>query len=411
MKSIRQHLALATCTLLSQHAGANAFENDWEVDSSLLSYQEADDRVSVTKWIGDVQGKVSDNDTVRLKLVHDTMSGASPTGAVRSNNESVTFTSASGNSGFSTGSAGGGSMAEFEDSRLGVNADWTHAWNSHTRTQYAASISSENDYESLGGGLTVERDNANRQTTYSAGLGLTNDSIFRSGGNDTPEPLASTATSQSLGKGERTSWDAIVGVSHILNRRTVGQVNLSYARSSGYHTDPYKVISATDGVGNIVDTYHEHRPGERSRMSLYSKLAHKLNQSNNTLHTSYRLYQDDWNIRSHTLDAKFHMDFGKQRFLEPHARLYKQTAAEFYQHHLGVDENVNVLVPEDGYVSADYRLDRFWSYAVGLKYGLPVGADGSLRLRAEYMAQTFAHSEFDTNTAVIMQASYKYVFQ
>ena len=409
MKNIRKNLALATCTLLSQQAAADAFENDWEVDSSFLSYQEADDRMSVSKFIGDVKGKVSDNDTVSFKLVHDTMSGASPTGAVKSDNESVTFTSASGNNGFSAG-GGNSSLVHVEDTRLGVNADWQHDWNSRTRSTYGASLSSENDYDSLGGSLSVERDNPNRQTTYSVGIGFTGDTVYRSGSSDTPTPLASLDDTQSWDKGEKNTWETMAGISHILNRRTVGQVNLSYSRSQGYHTDPYKVISATDAAGNVVDTFYESRPEERNRASVYSKLAHQLAGSDNSVHASYRLYQDDWNIRSHTVDLKYRNNLAARRFLEPHVRIYKQTAAEFYQHHLGVDGDVNVLIPESGHISADYRLDRFWSYSAGMKFGTPLGQDGKLRLRAEYMQQRFAHADYDTNSAVIMQASYQYAF-
>lgn len=409
MISIRKNLALATCSLLSQQASAQAFENDWEVDSSYLSYQESADRISVSKFIGNVQGKVSDQDTVNFKLVHDTISGASPTGAVKSKNESVTFTSASGGSGFNAGSDGS-SKVYIEDTRLSFNADWQHDWNQRTRTSYGANLSSENDYESLGGSLNIERDNRSRQTTYSAGLGLSSDTIFRNGTSDTPAPMTSTDSTEQLSKGERNTWDTMAGISHIINKRTVGQINLTYTLSQGYHTDPYKVISAIDAEGNIVDTFYENRPGERNRTSLYSKLAHQLADSENTVHASYRLYQDDWNIRSHTFDLKYRNGLPNQQFIEPHIRLYRQTAADFYKHHLAIDQDVNVRFPEKNYVSADYRLDRFWSYSAGLKYGRHIGQAGKLRVRLEYMKQTFAHSEYKTNSAVILQLSYKHAF-
>ncbi len=409
MKSIRKSLTLATCSLLSQQAGAQAFENDWEVDTAYLSYHESRDRISVSKFIGTVQGKVSDNDSVKFKLVHDTISGASPTGAVKSENESVTFTSASGGSGFNAGS-GGSAMVDIEDTRLSFNADWQHEWNQRTRTSYGANLSSENDYESLGASLNIERDNRNRQTTYSAGVGLSDDTIFRGGASDTPDPLAATDSAESFGKGERNTWDTMAGVSHILNRRTVGQINLTYSLSQGYHTDPYKVITAIDAQGNVVDTFYESRPGERNRVSMYSKLAHQLKDTENTVHASYRIYQDDWSVRSHTVDLKYRNSLSNQQFIEPHIRLYRQTAADFYKHHLAIDQDVSVRFPDNNFVSADYRLDRFWSYSAGIKYGRPIGQSGRLRLRAEYMEQTFAHSEFKINSAVILQASYKHTF-
>ncbi|MCB1753936.1 MAG: DUF3570 domain-containing protein [Gammaproteobacteria bacterium] len=408
MKSIRRNLALATCSLLSQQAGANAFENDWELDTSYLSYQESNERVSVKKFIGDVRGKVSDDDSVSFKLVHDTLSGASPTGAVKSDDQRVTFTGASGGGEIDAGQ--NDALAAFDDTRLALSMDWQHTMNRHLKTTYGASISSENDYESFGGSLGLEKESANRLVTYQAGLSYTGDTIYRAGSGDTPAPLAQVSDTRSFGKGERNTWEALGGISRVINKRTVGQMNLSYARSEGYHSDPYKLISATDGDGNPVDTFYESRPDQRNRASLYTKLAHELSANRNTVHASYRLYQDDWNIRSHTFDLKYNNKLGGGQFLEPHVRLYRQTAADFYKHHLAVDDNVDVIMPDDGYLSADYRLDRFWSYTAGLKYGLPLGKSGKLRLRAEYMKQTFAHAEYRVNSAVIMQASYSYAF-
>ncbi len=409
MKSIRKKLTLATCSLLSQHAGAQAFENDWVLDTAYLSYQESNERVSVNKFIGNVRGQVSDDDSVKLQVVHDTMSGASPSGAVKSNNESVTFTGASGSSGFSAGGATS-SLVHFEDTRLAVGLDWDHALSRSLKTTYGANISTENDYESYGSKLGVEKESRNKLNTYSAGVSYSADTIFRGSASDTPAPLTSTSETDSFDKGERNTWDAIAGLTRVINKRTVGQINLSYSVSQGYHTDPYKVISAIDAAGNIVDNFYESRPGERKRTSMYSNLAHELAGNGNVIHASYRLYQDDWNVRSHTFNLKYRNKLGNQQFIEPNLRLYRQTAANFYKHHLSVDEDVNVNFPESEHASADYRLDRLWSYTVGLKYGLPLGNAGDLRLRTEYIKQTFAHSEFKTNAAVVFQASYKYSF-
>jgi len=52
MKSIKNKLTLATCSLLTQQSGnALAIESAWEVDGSFLYYSEADDRVSVAKFV------------------------------------------------------------------------------------------------------------------------------------------------------------------------------------------------------------------------------------------------------------------------------------------------------------------------------------------------------------------------
>ena len=95
---------------------------DWNVDTAWLSYVESDDRVAVAKSIGTLTRATGDG-SLGITLVHDTMSGASPTGAVRSDDPAVTYTGvsggASGGAGFEAGGGGGdGTMGQFEDTRL-----------------------------------------------------------------------------------------------------------------------------------------------------------------------------------------------------------------------------------------------------------------------------------------------------
>ena len=98
MKSIRNKLSLATCSLLTTgNAAAEAIENAWEVDSSYLYYSE-EERVTVNKLIGSAKGYVSPKNTASIKVVFDAMSGATPTGAVKNANP-LTSTGASGGTG------------------------------------------------------------------------------------------------------------------------------------------------------------------------------------------------------------------------------------------------------------------------------------------------------------------------
>jgi len=124
MKSIRNKLSLATCSLLTTgNAAAEAIENAWDLDSSYLHYSE-DDRITVNKLIGSAKGFVSTRDTAAIKVVFDSMSGATPTGAVKNTNP-LTSTGASGG----TGPTGGGTaapLAEFDDTRVAVSLDWAH---------------------------------------------------------------------------------------------------------------------------------------------------------------------------------------------------------------------------------------------------------------------------------------------
>ena len=106
MSGLCQRLSLAAVTLVSSGAAENlqAQQSPWQIDTSYLSYVETDDRVSVSKALANLT-RANENTSVNFSLVHDTMSGASPTGAIRSSDSAVTYTSASG------GSSPGGQMA------------------------------------------------------------------------------------------------------------------------------------------------------------------------------------------------------------------------------------------------------------------------------------------------------------
>lgn len=402
MKSIRNKLSLATCSLLTTgNASAEAIENAWELDSSYLYYSEVD-RVTVNKLVGTAKGYVSPKDTASIKVVFDSMSGATPTGAVKASTPS--FTGASGGTGINP-SGESAALTDFDDTRVAVALDWEHE---HTRTlsvNYNGAFSVENDWRSYSLSATANKENSSRSTRWTLGIAGTYDEIFRVNGNNTPEPITRVADGRFLGEGERATTDVIAGVTKVINRRTIAQLNLGFGISNGYMTDPYKVFSVVDINGVEWDQYFEGRPDSRTRWTITANLNHMTFPGNNGIHLSYRYYSDDWDIQSHTLDYAHRFTFANADYFEPRIRLYTQTKAEFYQN--------SFFSPNDGstpnlpqYLSADYRLDDMSSGTAGLTYGVRFGSDADLRTRLEYIYQKFENSEFDTNKAIVFNISY-----
>lgn len=413
MGSLQQKLSMAACTLLAAGGTTNlaqAADSPWQVDTSYLSYVEADDRVSVSKTLANLT-RQSDSGSLTVNLVHDTMSGASPTGAIRSNDSAVTYTSASGGNGFSADSTGDYSKSSFEDTRIQAGLSWERAQTRGLIFSYGAAVSRESDYDSFGANVGVARESDNRSSTLSAGLAMTLDTIYRSDTGGTPEPLGNIQQERPYSEGSRNTVDGIVGFSRVLNRNTVAQINLGFGLSNGYHSDPYKIISAADDEDRILANFHDSRPDSRLRTSLFGKLVHQLQGTKNSIHLSYRLYQDDWGIQSHTGDLRYRHQLTKRQYLEPHIRLYRQSEADFYQRKLSVDEGLNPILPESGFASADYRLDAMISSTLGMKYGLALTRNTDIRVRAEYLNQAFSTADYDTNAALIFQTSLKYKFQ
>lgn len=409
MKSIKNKLTVATCTLLSQNStSVQAIENAWDLDSSYLYYSEADDRVTVNKFAVQAGGDVSDRDRVSLTAVLDTMSGSTPSGAVKQSTPS--FTGASGGGGGSNSNAS--ALAKFDDTRVGLAISWAHTHANNWEIAYGGAVSIENDYESFNGSIIINKETQNKDYRFTLGLSVTADTIFRVGTNNTPDPLTAISDEKFLGEGEKNTTDIIAGVTHIINRRTVVQLNLSHSIINGYQTDPYKVFSVVDINSDIAyDSFYEGRPDSRNRTSLTIHLNHQTYPANNIINATYRYYTDDWDIDSHTLIFGQRFIFSDAKYIEPKVRLYHQSKASFYQNEFfAVVEgnpdagNIPNLFPE--YLSADYRLDEIDSITPEIQFGMEVSNDDHLRARLGYMYQSFNASEFDTNKAIIFQIAY-----
>ncbi len=396
-KTIKQQLAFATCSLLSQQAAGEAVENDWVFDSSFLSYRESDDRVSVEKFIIDASGNISNRDHVNLAVVLDTMTGSTPTGAVeRSNIASVTGTSGSG--GFvASGSAS--AMAPFDDRRLAVKLDWDRELNSSLHAIYGAAVSVENDYNSMGGSFNIKKETASKLTTFSTGIAYSHDTISQTGGM-TPEPLSDVSNGSFFGEGDRNTFEIMGGITRVLSERTVWQNNLTMSFSDGYHNDPYKVISVANDEDIESNRLYENRPDSRKRNAFYSKVVHQL-RNGQTFHFAYRYYADDWDVKAHSFEYSHHYELGRGQYIEPNIRLSLQSEAEFFHRSLPISEDF------PRYASADYRLDALQDVTLGVKFGKPVGDNSEMRARIEFFDQQAENAVIDENKAVFVQISYK----
>jgi len=386
--SIRRALAAATCTLLgsaSQTSHAEGGDEKWRVDTSVLYYSEQD-RVTVVEPVVFLRKTTGEDSFVNFRLIYDTMSGASANGATPTNTPQ-TFTSASGTSTYTT-PAGKIPLHDFSDQRVAVAVEWDKPVDHLSRAIYGINASTENDYRSIGLSATRLREFNNKLTTLTIGISGSYDSVMPIGGAPTPMQLMSSVVPPPPGgeddEGEsgktKLVTDAIVGITQVLTRRALTQFNYSIGYSSGYLTDPYKVVSVIDATGATIDYRFESRPDTRLRQSLYWKTAYHFDHD--VMHFAYRYYWDDWGIHAHTADLHYRMELWKGAYLQPHLRYSTQTAANFYTYSL-----LNSS-PVPAYASADYRLGELTTTTYGLKLGVPVGRTSEINLRVESITQS-----------------------
>lgn len=409
-RTIRKNLLLASCALLggeaqAQEALQDIYANDWVFDASMLNYTEANDRVQVSKFISSIKGNVSDGDQINLKMIYDTMSGATPTGAVQ-NSSVVTVSGVSG--GGITSSGTPEALTQFDDDRLAVNLDWNHEIGPQLNLVLGGGISLERDYLSVTTSAKMEYTDDAKINTYSLGYARSSDTISQTGG-ETPGPLTDVEDGIFYGEGERISNDFLIGLARVINARTLAQFSFSYTYSGGYHSDPYKVVSIANANEVEFQRIYESRPDERTRKALYTKLVHKRVANDDIVHLAYRYYSDDWDVRAQTLDLRYIMELEGGHSFEPHFRYYTQSAASFFRRTLPISAALNNEIPQ--FVSADYRLDALNDYTIGAKYHLPLDHQTEISLRLELLKQKAKNAVINENEATVVQLLFKREFK
>jgi hypothetical protein len=182
----------------------------------------------------------------------------------------------------------------------------------------------------------------------------------------------------------KTTLDAIVGLTQIFDRNTIAQVNYSFSRGSGYLSDPYKLLSVVSSPnaaspGVPIGYLYEGRPGSRSKHAVFVHARRYIFGS--TIDAAYRYYSDNWGLRSKTIDLFYRQNLGGRHAIQPHFRWYDQTAADIYRAFL-VDGQ-----PVPQHVSADYRLAAFHAYTIGVQYFFPTSDRAEFSITGEYYAQ------------------------
>jgi len=397
-KSVVTSLAAATCALLGTVPASpvNAQEQPgWDFNTSLLYYGEGDDRVQDISLNALARRWFADDKSLTLTLAVDSLTGATPSGATPMD-VAQTFTRPSGKSTYTVPAGEIPLDDSFLDTRVAASASWQQPLGRLYKVNAGLTASNEYDYFHIGGNLGLSRDFNKRNTTISVGVAFAKDDLDPEGG--APIPLAPMLDvgdlSNKMGKQDKDVIDFLLGVTQVINKNLLVQFNYSYSDSSGYLNDPYKIISLVDEVtgdtiplpqtpgvdGPSHEFVFESRPEERTKHSVFGQA--KYYWAGRVVDLSYRYMTDDWEIDSHTLDAKLRFPMGDSSYLEPHLRFYTQTEAEFYRASLiGSDP-----LPE--FASSDYRLGNFDAITAGIKYGWKTGSGNDMSVRLEYYMQS-----------------------
>ncbi len=429
---IRDTLATLSLGLVAAnvgHVGAAAAQNADEnlslpysqLDAAYLSYQEAGGRVSASEPTASLAIHGLGGQVLSLSLIADTVTGATPNGAVpsdqaqnfvtplKASGSSVTVTTASGGSTVITLPPTPGQIAAaalgrqytvpannlpmdraFYDERKAGTIGWSQPLFGLDQVGATFSYSTERDYSSLTFSGRLAQDFNDHNSTLNLSVNFEDDTSTPYGGVPTPLTPMNGQWKSPSSKG-RTQTDVVLGLTEVMSRRWLAQVNVSYGISSGYQNDPYRIVSVvdpvtgepltqTDSAGNTqVYALYESRPNTRTRESIY--LDNKLDFDPVIPELSLRYYHDSWGITSETAEFSSKIKLLGSFYLTPNVRWYHQTAASFFHYYLVSG------APLPAYASSDSRLGKFTGLTYGAQLGFNLTASNELYVRGEYYQQ------------------------
>ena len=199
--------------------------------------------------------------------------------------------------------------------------------------QGQGSVSSESDYLSLGGGVSLAVDLNDKLVTPSVGVDYSHDTIGRS---STPFGVFHHTL-------ETVVFDG--GVTLVLSPSSILLLAGTLQLERGDQSKPYRYIPMFDpAVAPLVapgQSYAsvnraresvsplEQLPLARDRYALGARFAHR--SGNATLRVEERIYHDSWQQSAMTTDLRYMVDVSPRVRLWPHIRFNAQDGVSFYR--------------------------------------------------------------------------------
>ena len=161
------------------------------------------------------------------------------------------------------------------------------------------------------------------------------------------------------------AWSA--GVSQILTRNLVMDLNYEATNSQGFLANPYRqarFLDSTEPLGYAYEqqVYPKTRSGNAGSALLKYYLPYRAAVSG-----SYRYYSDTWGIRAQTGDLAYTQPVLRDWTFDAHARFYHQNHADFYADLYPYASSQNYLARDRELATFDslvYGIGATWEYRI-----------------------------------------------
>ena len=352
---VRTALATAALALPSlQFANAEAPPENGVVSFKYLHYQDSQIGDGVTV----ISGASSAGSSSRMGVNAYSMTALVPVAGEWSIGTTYTSDSVSGASPMYHSSG----LTKMTDLRRAVDVELTRYFSRGTMS-IGTSYSKESDYLSRGYSVQGSLSTEDKNTTFTLGGSMNSDDI-----NPVIPPY---------GDYKKKVYSGIFGITRIVTKRDIVQLNIGYSNGNGDFSDPYKV--------------NDNRPTLKNNATVLTRWNHHFDWTDGTAKLSYRYYSDTFGIRAHTLEGEYVQPLRNGWTLTPLLRLYSQSEANFYVA-VGAAEKADPTTPTPPpanaiYYSEDQRLSAFGAITLGLKVSKQLNQDWLVDVKYEEYEQ------------------------
>jgi hypothetical protein len=237
------------------------------------------------------------------------------------------------------------------DKYLGGEVGAFYAWSDQTTIGGGVSVSTEYDYQSVGGFFKWTHETSSHNDTFLVRLGAFQDSL---------DLILFDGTER--GSDDRTSLSVGLGWTHVFGPRTLGTLNWDLTSQSGFLSTPYNSVVA---AGTEVP---EALPDSRFRNAFHARVRHLL-FDDLAVEPGVGGYFDDWGATAFNFELAAYWELVPATVLvRPWYRFHSQTEVDDFV------PTSAAAIP--AFRTQDSDLADFTSHTVGLKLILPAFLGG-----------------------------------
>lgn len=371
-------LSSVTAAILASSALLHA-ENYVSVE--YLQYDESDDRVSVSAPMLEVSYDFNADYNLKANVMFDGVSGATPSFLTNDNGDLFK------------------GLQEFEDTRTAASLMLTSRFEDRDELYTGIDFSREEDYQSFTASVEyMHYMDETHNTAINIGGSVSYNEILVYDGETGASALSdydgdsgASRTEDSLG------YNLQLGVTQVLTKDSSMKLSAFLLSDDGYLTNQHgRIVRDYDTSDARLDV--ENRPDTRQAYGFVAQY-NKLLTADTSFIGSYRLYSDDWDISSHTLEGDVYTNITQDLTVGVGLRYYTQSQADFY------NENIDYFTNET-YASSDERLSDFDAFT----YKASVNYKQNDRLSYNIGAQFYQQNTITDMSATIFTIGLKYNF-